>query len=244
MRLAVISDIHGNLEALKAVLRDSRRRKAESIACLGDIVGYYPDPEKCVRLMRKRASISVAGNNDYAAIGRIETLQFNLMAQIAISWTAERLSDQSREYLGGLPFGVEKDGVFFTHSSPSDPQDWLTYVFPDSEQTVFEVFSNLTQRLNFIGHTHAPSIMIQDGDRILLHSESIVHLDPAKYYLVNVGSVGQPRDFDARASYAVYDSAAGSVEIVRVPYNYSRTRRKVRRRGLPQGLGDRLPKGR
>lgn len=244
MRLAVISDIHGNLEALKAVLRDVRRRKADRIACLGDIVGYYPDPEKCVRLVHKAASVCVAGNHDYASIGRIETLQFNLMAQIAISWTADRLSEESREYLGSLPFGVEKDGIFYTHSSPSNPQDWLTYVFPDSEQTVFEAFSNLKQRLNFIGHTHAPSIMIQDGDRILLHKQSMVHLDPSKYYLVNVGSVGQPRDFDARASYAFYDSTADAVEIVRVPYNYGRTQKKVVRRGLPQGLGDRLPKGR
>jgi predicted phosphodiesterase len=164
MRYAIISDIHGNVEALQAVFADIRKKNVDSIICLGDIVGYYPDPERCIELVKKEVEYCVAGNHDYAAIGRIDTQNFTYYAYAAMEWTKQNISEKAIEYLQSLPLTVNLENMYFTHSSPSNPQDWV-YVFPDSEETVFEAFNSLVYGVNFIGHTHWPSIMIQEKDR-------------------------------------------------------------------------------
>jgi len=243
MRYAVISDIHGNLEALQAVLNDIHTRSIDSIIFLGDIVGYYPDPEECVELVSREVDHCVAGNHDYAAIGRIDTQNFTYYAYTAMEWTKKNISDRAMEYLKSLPLTVTLESMFFTHSSPSNPQDW-SYVFPDSEETVFEAFNSLVHPLNFIGHTHWPSIMIQQEDRIILHSEHTISVADGRYYLVNVGSVGQPRDFDSRSCYAICNTDSRTIELVRVAYDFTITQRKIRQMHLPQFLAERLEKGR
>ncbi|MBN1759440.1 MAG: metallophosphoesterase family protein [Chitinispirillaceae bacterium] len=243
MRYAIISDIHGNAEALNAVLGDIRKRSVDSIICLGDIVGYYPDPERCIDLVSKQVDYCVAGNHDYAAIGRIDTQNFTYYAYAAMEWTKQNISDQARDYLMQLPLTVTLDNMFFTHSSPSNPQDWV-YVFPDSEEAVFEAFNSLMFGLNFIGHTHWPSIMIQEDERIILHSEHTISLVDSHYYLVNVGSVGQPRDFDSRSCYALYDEEKKTIELVRVEYDFRITQKKIKDHHLPLFLAERLEKGR
>jgi len=243
MRYAIISDIHGNAEALQAVINDIHDRSIDMTICLGDIVGYYPDPEKCVDLVRKHADFCVAGNHDYAAIGRIDTQNFTYYAFAAMEWTKQNISEKAKEYLNALPLTVEQDNMFFTHSSPSNPQDWV-YVFPDSEETVFEAFNSLVYKTNFIGHTHWPSIMIQEEDRIILHSDHFIKLNQSHYYLINVGSVGQPRDFDSRSCYAIFDSEAQEITLVRVKYDFQITQKKIRDNHLPLFLAERLEKGR
>jgi predicted phosphodiesterase len=243
MRYAIISDIHGNVEALQAVLNDIKNQSIDMTICLGDVVGYYPDPEKCVELVRKHTSFCVAGNHDYAAIGRIDTQNFTYYAFAAMEWTKQNISDKAKEFLRSLPLTIEQDSMFFTHSSPSNPQDWV-YVFPDSEEAVFEAFNSLIYKVNFIGHTHWPSIMIQEEDRIILHSDHSIKLNESHYYLINVGSVGQPRDFDSRSCYAIYDSEAREVVLVRVKYDFSTTQKKIRDNHLPLFLAERLEKGR
>lgn len=244
MKYAIISDIHGNVEALQAVLNDIRKKKVDSIICLGDIVGYYPDPERCIDLVRKEVAHCVAGNHDYAAIGKIDTQNFTYYAYAAMEWTKQNISDRARDYLTSLPLTIELEDMFFTHSSPSNPQDWV-YVFPDSEETVFEAFKNLKYNINFIGHTHWPSIMIQEeNDRIMLHSEHSIAVLDSHFYLVNVGSVGQPRDFDSRSCYALYDADKREISIIRVEYDYRVTQKKIREKHLPNFLAERLEKGR
>jgi predicted phosphodiesterase len=243
MRYAIISDIHGNVEALNAVLNDIKSRAVDSIVCLGDIVGYYPDPEACIELVKKHATLCVAGNHDYAAIGRIDTQNFTYYAFAAMEWTKQNLSDTAKEFLRSLPLTIEKENMYFTHSSPSNPHDWV-YVFPDSEEAVFEAFNSLLHRINFIGHTHWPSIMIQEDDRIILHSDHSIKLSDQHYYLVNVGSVGQPRDFDSRSCYAIYDVDSQEISICRVPYDYTVTQKKIKENHLPLFLAERLEKGR
>jgi len=242
MKYAIISDIHGNVEALQAVLKDIKSRSIDTIICLGDIVGYYPDPERCIELVRDNVTDCVAGNHDYAAINRIDIQTFTYYAYAAMEWTRNHLSDPAKEFLGSLPLTIEKNGVFFTHSSPSNPKDWI-YVFPDSEDAVFEAFNSLVFRLNFIGHTHWPSIMIQEEDKIILHSEHSIKLDKNNFYLINVGSVGQPRDFDSRCCYAIYDSDHQEVALARVSYDYSITQKKILENNLPAFLAQRLEKG-
>ncbi len=244
MRYAVISDIHGNVDALEAVLADISTRSIDISVCLGDIVGYYPDPEKCVSLVREHVTYALAGNHDYAAIGRLDHRNFTFYAYVAMEWTKEHLSAGAKEYLESLPIKIEMEGMFFTHSSPSNPQDFAQYVFPDSDEAIFEAFSSLVHKINFIGHTHWPSIMLQDDDRIILHNEDSIVINDDNYYLINVGSVGQPRNFDPHSCYAVYDSETREISLVRVAYDYSVTQKKVIKNNLPSFLAARLSKGR
>lgn len=243
MRYAIISDIHGNAEALQAVIKDIKGRSIDTIVCLGDIVGYYPDPELCIDLVKENATFCVAGNHDYAAIGRIDTHNFSYYAFTAMEWTKKNLSEKAKDFISSLPLTIEKDNMFFTHSSPSNPEDW-SYVFPDSEEAVFEAFNSLVFQLNFIGHTHWPSIMIQEDDRIILHPEHSIIVDKQNFYLINVGSVGQPRDFDSRSSYCIYDSESWNISIYRISYDYTVTQRKIKEHSLPIFLSERLEKGR
>jgi len=242
MKYAIFSDIHGNVDALLAVLKDIKSRSIDTIICLGDVVGYYPDPERCIDLVRDNVALCVAGNHDYAAINRIDIQTFTYYAYAAMEWTRNHISERAKEFLAGLPLTIEKDGIFYTHSSPSNPKDWI-YVFPDSEDAVFEAFNSLVFKLNFIGHTHWPSIMIQEEDKIILHSEHTIKLDKKNFYLINVGSVGQPRDFDSRSCYAILDTDLSEISLVRVPYDYSITQKKILENNLPAFLAQRLEKG-
>ncbi len=243
MRHAIISDIHGNVEALLAVLADIQGRSIDSILCLGDVVGYYPDPQKCIDLVRTSAAHCLAGNHDYAAIGKIDTRNFTYYAFIAMEWTKEHIDTEGLKYLRSLQLSLELDSMFFTHSSPSNPREWA-YVFPDSDDAIFEAFNSLTHKVNFIGHTHWPSILIQDEERIALHSEHTIALNGNHSYLINVGSVGQPRDSDPRSCFGIFDSEAREYTEVRVPYDFTITQKKIVENHLPLFLAERLEKGR
>jgi predicted phosphodiesterase len=243
MKYAIISDIHGNLEALNAVFKDIRRRGADATVCLGDIVGYYPNPRQCIELVRARASVCVAGNHDYAAVERTDTSNFTYFAFSAMEWTKQNIADADRSFLSALPLTAETGDMFFVHSSPCDP-DRFTYVFPDNEYSVVEAFGHLSHKLNFIGHTHWPHIMYQEGERVILLSETTAKVELGRKYLINVGSVGQPRDFDNRSCYAIYDTEKETVSLHRVSYNYKVTQKKVRENGLHLFLAERLEKGR
>jgi diadenosine tetraphosphatase ApaH/serine/threonine PP2A family protein phosphatase len=243
MKYAIISDIHGNIEALNAVLRDIKRRGADVTVCLGDIVGYYPNPRQCVDIVRARAAVCVAGNHDYAAVERTDTSNFTYFAFSAMEWTKRNISDHDRAFLSAMPLTAEKGDMFFVHASPCEPEKF-SYVFPDNEYSVVEAFGSLTHKLNFIGHTHVPSIMYQEGERVILLSETANRIELGRKYLINVGSVGQPRDFDNRACYAIYDTDKETVSLHRVAYNYKVTQKKVLENSLHAFLAERLEKGR
>ena len=245
MRYALISDIHGNLEALEAVLLDIKKERIDAIYCLGDIVGYYPEPEKCVNLVMKNAKSAITGNHDYAAIGRIDIHNtFTRYACIAMEWTQKHLSRASIAYLADLPLTqvIDKD-ILLAHSTPSNPDGWA-YLFMDSDELVFDAFSSFSQRICFNAHTHYPVIMTLQDDKIILHKEKRIRLVPDQQYLINVGSVGQPRDRDPRSCYAIYDKNMQEVTLKRVEYDYKTTQMKVRKEGLPEFLAQRLKEGR
>jgi diadenosine tetraphosphatase ApaH/serine/threonine PP2A family protein phosphatase len=243
MRHAIISDIHGNADALQAVLADIGNRSIDSIVCLGDLVGYYPDPQRCIDLVRESTARCVAGNHDYAAIGKIDTRNFSYYAFIAMEWTKENIAREGLRYLRSLPLSFEFDGMFFTHSSPSNPHEWA-YIFPDSDDAIFEAFNSVTHKVNFVGHTHWPSIMIQDEERIALHSEHSIRLNGSNSYLINVGSVGQPRDSDPRSCYGIFDTDSREYIEIRVSYDFTNTQKKIIENRLPLFLAERLEKGR
>ncbi|MBE0645572.1 MAG: metallophosphoesterase family protein [Bacteroidetes bacterium] len=232
MRLAIISDIHANLEALERVLEDTELMQADRLVCLGDIIGYGSDPAACVALLRERADICVLGNHDAAVFSVPERAFFNPNARAALSWTMAQLSEGDIAYLQGLPYRVSTDNLLFVHSAPRAPEQW-DYVFSGMEARLYGRYFH--ERICFIGHSHVPGIYpIDPGVRGYSHSQR---------YVINVGSVGQPRDGNWRSSYGLLDTVAGSYENRRIEYDVETAARKIRERGLPTRLAERLKLG-
>jgi len=243
MRYAIISDVHANLEALEVVLADIDRRGPDAVVCLGDFVGYGPDPVACVERLQPRLAAAVVGNHDRAALGRLDLAAFNPYASAAILWTQERLSDGVRQFLGDLPETHRRPAFLAVHGSPRDPvEEYIVDVI-----TARAGFEAAEFHLCLVGHSHVPGVFVQDGDRITaipLLPEEPLDLRPTQRYIVNVGSVGQPRDGDPRAAYLWLDEGAGTATLVRLDYPIGTTQAKMRAAGLPPILAERLAYGR
>jgi diadenosine tetraphosphatase ApaH/serine/threonine PP2A family protein phosphatase len=240
VRYAIVSDIHGNLEALDAVLADATGR-ADAILCLGDVVGYGADPGACVERLAVRAQVITAGNHEHGVTGLLDLDWFNPYARAAAEWTRERLDDDHRSYLATLPLVAQVDDATLVHASPDRPEDWEYLV---SAQDGFQAFAAFTTRLCFVGHSHLPGVWSLGSTGPAWRPGAVeVDLEPGRRYLVNVGSVGQPRDHDPRAAYALWDAARGAIAIRRVVYDVDAARRKIIAGGLPQYLADRLAWG-
>jgi diadenosine tetraphosphatase ApaH/serine/threonine PP2A family protein phosphatase len=240
VRYAVLSDIHGNLEALRAVLTDASGR-ADGVLCLGDVVGYGADPIACVDIIGARARAVVAGNHEYAVTGRMDLAWFNHYARAAAEWTRERLDVDCAGYLSALPLIAELDEATLVHASPRYPEEWDYLVTADDGLDAFEAFAT---RLCFVGHSHLPAVWsLGSSGPDYERGEVDVRLDVGRRYIVNVGSVGQPRDRDPRAAYALWDVDARQVTIRRVPYDIAGARAKIHAAGLPRFLADRLATG-
>jgi diadenosine tetraphosphatase ApaH/serine/threonine PP2A family protein phosphatase len=243
MRLAVISDIHANLEALDAVLRRAHEQGATDYACLGDVVGYGADPQACVERVRALPLLAaIRGNHDtMVATGEIDPYT-NQRAVIAVTWTRGVLSPQHVAWLGGLPLAqVISPRLSLVHDSPVDPGSWR-YI-TDERDGAPEVAGQTTS-LCFYGHTHQPLALRRSVGREPFDEQRPLLLDPDDTYLVNVGSVGQPRDGDPRASFGIYDDDQARVELHRVEYDIARAQAKIRAAGLPDVLAERLQSGR
>ncbi len=232
MLLAVLSDIHANLEALQAVLGEADARGADAVVCLGDIVGYGPDPGACVDLVRERSAATVMGNHD-AAVALDAGLEV-LPPDGRTAAVAQRslLTEAQTAWLAGLPLTAVAFGVTLVHASPDHPERWHRL---DSFAAVQAQFAAFDTDVCFIGHSHKPAVV---SDQI-----GVTRVRPGHRYLINVGSVGQPRDHDARAAFGLFDTEAVSYEPVRVYYDVARTRLRIAEQGLPAGLGDRLAAG-
>ena len=241
MKYAIISDIHGNLEALESVLAVIDNMKVDSLLCLGDIVGYGPNPNECVDLIKQRAAVSLAGNHDHAPLGKLDLSYFNPWARTAIEWTAGQLSQASIDFLLGLPLKQEVDGFTIVHATPSNPTEW-DYIITIGDAV--KNFSEFNGQVCFIGHSHVPMIVGVTGkDEYRVIRENPVRMDPEMRYLINVGSVGQPRDCIPKAAFAIYESDAKSYELFRVDYDIAETQSKIFKSGLPPFLAERLELG-
>jgi diadenosine tetraphosphatase ApaH/serine/threonine PP2A family protein phosphatase len=240
VRYAVLSDVHGNLEALRAVLADAAPR-SDAVLCLGDVVGYGADPLPCVEVLAERAQAIVGGNHEWAVTGRMDLAWFNAWARAAAMWTQERLDDDHRAWLAALPLTAEVDDATLAHASPQRPEEWEYLVTADDGWAAFPAF--LT-RLCFVGHSHVPAVwsLGSSGPEHARGPVDVV-LESGRRYIVNVGSVGQPRDRDARAAYALWDTDRRHVTVRRVPYDVAATRAKITAAGLPRFLADRLALG-
>lgn len=241
-KIAIISDIHSNLEALAAVIDDMEANTVEQVICMGDMVGYCADPQPVLRMIRNLLASygnlpALIGNHDHCiGYGMFEDLSPN--ARSASEWTRDRLNEEEREWLQKCPFTYRLNDAFFVHASPYYPQAWHYIVHEEQAEAQFNFFKG---RICFIGHSHTPFIFKQGGERF--SDKPSLILAPGERYLVNVGSVGQPRDNDPRACYAVYDSESGLVILRRITYDVASAASKIREAGLPAKLADRLLKG-
>jgi len=240
MRLAILSDIHGNLEALETVLADVAARGITTRACLGDFVGYGAAPNECIDRLRPLIEVAVAGNHDLAACGRIKLGYFNPDAASAARWTADALTPEHLAYLRALPYSVAWRGLRLVHSSPAEPHEWH-YVFSPGD-AAFEMES-CAEDVCFIGHSHYPGSFELDGSLVRYTRDAVLEGQPGRRYLINVPSVGQPRDGDARAGYLVFDDERLTFEHVRLAYDIEAAMQRIRAAGLPSFLADRLQWG-
>jgi diadenosine tetraphosphatase ApaH/serine/threonine PP2A family protein phosphatase len=240
---AVFSDIHANADALAAVLADMQEHNVRSRVCLGDVVGYAAEPAECLEMVRALRCPVLQGNHDHAAGSDDALLGLRRAAQTGILYSRARLSEEQRAYLAALPLSREEPTCQFVHASLDEPLEW-TYVI--SAWDALAHFSQQTQRLCFCGHTHIPMLwhLSPEGNLVATHGEGRIALPPDGKVLVNVGSVGQPRDQQSSACYVLYHTRMDEVEFRRVPYDISAARRKILRAELPAESGDRLLVGR
>jgi diadenosine tetraphosphatase ApaH/serine/threonine PP2A family protein phosphatase len=242
MKYALLSDIHSNLEAFQAVIKDLECEKVDHICFLGDIVGYGADPGKCIDLLENLTSRVVAGNHDWAAVGLTDTTYFNPAAKSAVDWTAEKISSAHRKFLKKLPLTHLLPPIQLVHATPLKPETW-DYIF--SLKEALDGFTNCEQQICFIGHSHSPVAFVENREgKVSLLSDSSFQVRDEQRYIINVGSVGQPRDGDPRAAYGIYDSKDGSFSLKRVAYPMEVTQKKIVEAGLPPFLASRLSEGR
>jgi diadenosine tetraphosphatase ApaH/serine/threonine PP2A family protein phosphatase len=227
------------------VLADAAREGALGIVCLGDVVGYGADPVACVETLGERAVAIVAGNHEHGALGRLDLDWFNPIAREATEWTRDALDADHRAYLDALPLRATIEEATLAHASPRNPDEW-DYLMTDEDG--LEVFGDFDTRLCFVGHSHWPAVWSlgssgPDYEAGLAGPRARVRLEDGRRYIMNVGSVGQPRDRDPRAAYGLWDREERTVTIRRVAYDVQATARKILRAGLPRPLADRLARG-
>jgi diadenosine tetraphosphatase ApaH/serine/threonine PP2A family protein phosphatase len=237
----IISDIHANLEALEATRSEIDRIGPDKILCLGDVVGYGASPGECIEITRELASVTVAGNHDCGVTGLTDITYFNRYAREAIIWTARALDEKGLEFLRELPLShVEPDRFRIVHATPQDPGRW-NYIF--THQQAMEEFKAFSEQVCFVGHSHQPCIFeLMDAETIIMNSDN-VKIRNDRRYIVNVGSVGQPRDSDPRACLCVYDDEQGEITIRRIAYDIEQAQTKIKEAGLPPVLANRLSWG-
>jgi predicted phosphodiesterase len=246
MLYGIFSDIHANLPAFEAVLRSMDSRKVERRICLGDIVGYGVSPNECAALAMKHSDICLLGNHDNVALKREGYSDFNIFAKAAMEWTWAHLSEETKEYLKARPYMVEEKEFTFVHASPLFPANWHYIADLDG---ALESFSAFKTSYCFIGHTHSPVIVATNRedpykDLPVISDGPLYRPQPEEKVLVNVGSVGQPRDRDSRASWCLVDSDCNWVEFVRVEYDIEKAQDLMRKENLPTFLIERLALGR
>ena len=237
MPIALISDIHGNLEALGEVFGYIESHGIDTIYCLGDIVGYGPNPNECVELIAERCTKVVIGNHDHAAIGLTSTEYFNDFAKLSTQWTMNNLTEKNKDFLFSLDFSFNTETFLAVHSTPSTPAMWHYILSEVEAQHEFKYFD---EHICFIGHSHFPIVF---NNRAGFTRATRIKLEMEDKYIVNVGSVGQPRDGNPKTCFCVYDEDEDQIEFIRLDYDVEKTREKIIKAGLPVFLADRLTKG-
>lgn len=239
MRYAVLGDIHGNLEAFESVLEYLSNEHIDKYLVLGDIVGYGANPRECIDLTKKIATCVTAGNHDFASTEKLSAEFFNVYARRAAQWTHQNLSQDDIDYLNSLPLVDYFDNVTLVHATLHAPE---LFEYIQTSYDAHLTLDKMNTQLCFIGHSHIPVIFIKKK-LVVFSVEPLIKLEPNTKYIINVGSVGQPRDDNPDAAFAIYDTDKKEVEIKRVKYDVDTATKKIINAGLPEILAERLRYG-
>jgi len=242
MRIAIISDIHANLEALKAVLKSVSGYSPDLVACLGDVVGYGADPDPCCDLVREHAAFCLMGNHDAAVTGAMDESYYYESARQVLRWTRDHLSDDNYRWLYGLPFTRLDGDIGYFHSAPILPSGFFYVVQGSEAQAHSQIFDRL-KSLSFIGHAHLTHIFQVTPKKAKATDAKNVKVREDAKFIINVGSVGQPRDRDPRACWTLWDSETETLEHVRVEYDLETAGSKIVAAGLDPKFAKRLVLG-
>lgn len=241
-KTAILGDVHANLDALDAVLADARELGVTDWICVGDVVGYNACPNECCEKIRALGAVTVCGNHDHYCAFDESLEDFHPLAAAVVAWTRRQLSTENREWLRSLPYQKVVRGLTIVHATLDQPEHW-GYVFESVEAE--PSFTYQRTQLCFHGHTHVPAVFEQLGfDTVVRRAPEDFQLVLGRKYFVNVGSVGQPRDADPRASYAIWEPGCRTVSFRRLDYDVSAAQARVRAAGLPEHLAKRLAAGR
>jgi predicted phosphodiesterase len=242
MRYGIFSDVHSNLEALESILNALREESIDTYLCIGDVVGYAANPCECIRRVKDSAAACVAGNHDWASVDLLSTDYFNTNAKTAIQWTRRKLEDNDRYFLESLKLTYGNDDLTLVHGTLNGPEDFNYMI---DNYNALQTFKLLETDICFVGHSHIAGFFIKDKDNLMHYREdNLVSIKRGFKYIINVGSVGQPRDGNPKAAYCIYDTDKKEVQIKRVNYAIETTRKKIIDAGLPKFLADRLLIGR
>jgi predicted phosphodiesterase len=242
MRYGIFSDVHSNIEALDSILEAFKKESIDTYLCIGDVVGYAAEPNECIEKVKRVASITVAGNHDWAAVNLFSLDYFNQFAKEALLWTRKQLNDSSADFLESLKLVYKNDDLTLTHGTLDAPEGFDYLVDTEiAEKTFLLMETNIC----FIGHTHIAGVFISEPDNYIDYKKcASIDIEEGNKYIVNVGSVGQPRDGNPDAAYCIFDSDKKEVMIKRKAYDIESVRKKILDKGLPRFLGDRLMVGR
>jgi len=239
----IFGDIHGNYDALEAVISALEKLEVDAYVCLGDIVGYAAEPNKCVETVRKLGCVSVAGNHDNSVVGKEKTDFFNPFAREAILWTRSQLTPENRAYLTSLDLVYDGPDFSMVHASLNHPEQFFYLDNPVDAALTFEL---MTTDVLFAGHTHMPINFVESAGKknVTCNHNNVLSLNDGDRYIINAGSVGQPRDNDERTAFVTFDTAKKNVRLHRIDYDVESAAEKIYRAGLPRILAERLFLGR
>jgi len=241
MRIAIFSDIHGNLEALSAVLKYLEEDGITNYICGGDVVGYGANPNECLDTVAALDCPVIMGNHDHAALGLTDITYFNPTARAALLWTRETLTLERKKFLKQLEFTYQADNMFLVHASPRHPDQWEYILSLEAAEINFKYF---TEQVCFIGHSHQPFFVgIAGNEQIELITENPLSLKKDCRYIINIGSVGQPRDGNPNSAIVIFDTDALTISLIRIPYDIKKAQTKIIDAGLPHSLAQRLENG-
>jgi predicted phosphodiesterase len=241
LRVGIFSDIHGNAEALDIVLKALEYESVDCRVCLGDLVGYGPSPNECIEQSAAISDIIIAGNHDAAAIHQISTDHFNEYARIALEWTREVLSESSNKKLAELSYIQVAHDITWVHATPAVPEKWR-YIFTNKDAQ--QNFNEMKTRICFVGHSHVPIAFVRNkNSEITIEDAKDIHIESNNMYIINVGSVGQPRDGDPRTCYGILDTTEKRFHLQRLPYPVDVVQERMQKNQLPQYLIDRIAVG-
>lgn len=238
MRYGIFADVHSNLEAIDAVIQSYKNESIDQYICVGDVVGYGANPCECIERVKSLSAITVAGNHDWATVNlySLENLRFE--AKEAIHWTRTQITQSERDFLESLKLIYKNPDLTLAHGTLDNPKD---FNYMNNGYIAWESLRILGTKIGFVGHSHVPGIFTKgSGDKVGYRQDDFLDLLDTESYIVNVGSVGQPRDGNSKAAYCIYDTEEKKVSIKRVSYDIDKTRQKIIETGLPRSLGDRL----